>query len=212
VSALAGKDVPQSVSQDATGVDQERTWEKLDYVQFCQRVAAGTATPSCVMDYPYSDAAGLDLQGDARHLERMYCFHDPLKCDPSCSLVTVYVHTLLPWGDRKQWTVGRRLLEVTSVSMRQTRRPAAGGAWVEGRSKYLCVPISKNLQAWQALYTSTGSKHIAWRPYVAGCVPPGDRNNEGMYEAIRKVIQAGDSLCDKVHVVNSQLEKTSCLR
>jgi len=39
------------------------------------------------------------LQGDARLLERMYCFHDPLDMNPTRRLVVVHVHTLLLWGD-----------------------------------------------------------------------------------------------------------------
>jgi len=67
-----------------------------------------------VIDFPYADADGLNLQGDARLLERMYCFHDPSDMDPSRWLVVVHVHPLLPWGDRRR-TAASRLQVTTSV-------------------------------------------------------------------------------------------------
>jgi hypothetical protein len=54
-----------------------------EWQAFCERVARGEAKPSCVIDFPYADKGGLDLVGDDRLLERMYCFHDSAKGDPS---------------------------------------------------------------------------------------------------------------------------------
>ena len=94
--------VPDLVSDEDSagdGEDKRSFGAPRDWLQFCQQVAEGSATPSCVIDFPYADAGGLNLQGDARLLERMYCFHDPLDMNPTRRLVVVHVHTLLLWGD-----------------------------------------------------------------------------------------------------------------
>jgi len=141
-----------------------------------------------------------NLQGDARLLERMYCFHDPSDMDPTRRLVVVHVHTLLPWGDRMKWTAASRLQVATSVNARHATRPAAGGAWVQEHGKFYVVPKRKNLPAWQTLYSSPRRGEIVWRPHTAGSVPPGDPGVDWMYDKIREVIQAGDSLCGAAQV------------
>ena len=44
-------------------------------MDFFKRVETGKATPSCVIDFAFSD--GGRLKGDQRQMERCYCFHDP---------------------------------------------------------------------------------------------------------------------------------------
>ncbi len=43
---------------------------------------------------------GLNLRGNRRLPERMYCFHDPAAGAPTAFLVVEHVHTLLTWGER----------------------------------------------------------------------------------------------------------------
>ena len=117
LDAIAATDAGEALDAGAAtrSVDSGRDWQA-----FCSRVHHGTATPSCVIDFPYADNGehGLNLHGDDRLLERMYCFHDPLDRDPRRSLVVVHVHTLLRWGDRLQWKTAERLQKVTSVNVR----------------------------------------------------------------------------------------------
>ena len=57
-----------------------RAVESLDeWRAFVQRLVSKQAFASCVIDFPFADATdgGLNLLGDKRLLERMYCFHDP---------------------------------------------------------------------------------------------------------------------------------------
>ena len=42
---------------------------------FCARVETGSAAPSCVIDFAYTD--GGNLRGPETQLERCICFHDP---------------------------------------------------------------------------------------------------------------------------------------
>ena len=185
-----------------------------EWGQFCQRVLKGTATPSCVIDFPYADAGqrGLNLQGDDRLLERMFCFHDPLDQDPSRRMVVLHVHTLLRWGDRMQWTAASRLQEVTSVNARHATRPAVGGTWTQERCKFFVVPKNKSLQAWQTLFTSGGKGRIVWSPYTAGSVPAGDPGADWRYEELRKVIHAGDSLCQATQVTFNLTQTAVAMR
>ncbi len=54
-----------------------------EWTGFAARATCGESLPSCVVDFPYADRrtvrnpGGLNLHGDGRLLERMYCFHDP---------------------------------------------------------------------------------------------------------------------------------------
>ena len=207
--------VLDSVSDDdrpGDGEDERSFGAPRDWLQFCQRVAEGSATPSCVIDFPYADSGRLNLQGDARLLERMYCFHDPSDTDPSCRLVVLHVHTLLPWGDRKKWTAASRLQVATSVNARHATRVAAGGAWVQERCKFHVVPKSRNLPAWQTLYSSPRRSEIVWRPHTVGSVPPGDPGVDWMYEKIREVIQAGDTLCSHAQLTKNLYETQMAMR
>ena len=94
-----------------------RDWK--DWDSFCERVRKGRATPSCVIDFPFQDFGGdghcLNLEGDERLVERMYCFHDPDDKSPGEQMVAIHVHTLQKWGQR---TPGASLTEVTSVNAR----------------------------------------------------------------------------------------------
>ena len=121
LDAIAATDVTEALDAGAAtrSFDSGRDWQA-----FCRRVEQRTATPSCVIDFQYADNGehGLNLQGDDRLLERMYCFHDPLVRDPRKWLVVVHVHTLVRWGDRLQWKTAERLQTVTSVNVRHASK------------------------------------------------------------------------------------------
>jgi len=71
VEALAavcatGGDVPDLVSDDdrpGDGEDERGFGTPRDWQQFCQSIAEGSATPLCVIDFPYTDAGTLNVQG-----------------------------------------------------------------------------------------------------------------------------------------------------
>eukprot|EP00282_Hemiselmis_andersenii_P035249 CAMPEP_0169432072 /NCGR_PEP_ID=MMETSP1042-20121227/3286_1 /TAXON_ID=464988 /ORGANISM="Hemiselmis andersenii, Strain CCMP1180" /LENGTH=93 /DNA_ID=CAMNT_0009542527 /DNA_START=17 /DNA_END=295 /DNA_ORIENTATION=+ len=71
---LAGTDVPDEASTTEAG--PSRGFHKDTWLSFCQRVEAGTVRPTCNIDFAYSAAGTLNLKGDDRQLERMYCFFD----------------------------------------------------------------------------------------------------------------------------------------
>jgi len=107
-----------------------RSFGSLDeWRAFMQRLLSGRARASVALDFPFADAGpgGLNLRGDKRLLERMFCFHDPEVGAPSDWLVVVHVHTLLEWGDRKKGVAGQPLREVTSVNVRHATQGAGGG-------------------------------------------------------------------------------------
>jgi hypothetical protein len=125
-----------------------RAFESLDeWRAFVQRLVSKQAFASCVIDFPFADATdgGLNLLGDKRLLERMYCFHDPEADVPSdwgrqekrrrrTWLVVVHVHTLLEWGVCKKWKEAEPLREVTSVNVRHATWVARSGGNRSGAS------------------------------------------------------------------------------
>jgi len=194
------------------GDDGERSFSICQWMQFCERVVACTSTPSCVIDFPYADAGGLDLWGDDRLLERMYCFHDPLDTDPRCRLVVVHVQSLQRWGDRMQQTTASRIHEATSVNARHATRPASGGSWKQEGCTFKVVPQNRKLQAWHTLYNSGRSGESSWHPHTPGSVPPGDSWAANKYEDLRKVISAGDSLCGTTQVTYTKHQTAMAMR
>ena len=119
LEAIRATDMAEAADAATRGFDGGREWQA-----FSRRVADGSATPSCVIDFPYADNGtdGLNLKGDDRLLERMICLRDPLDRDPRNSLVVVHVHTLLPWGDRLKVKTAERLQAVTSVNVRHAAK------------------------------------------------------------------------------------------
>ena len=103
--------------------DLERNFAGPSGMQKCmaffERVKTGEATPSCVIDFAFSD--GGRLKGDQRQMERCYCFHDPLTKPADELLVIVHAHTTEKWGDRKKQRSGRRLERFTSANVRHAR-------------------------------------------------------------------------------------------
>jgi hypothetical protein len=75
--------------------DLERNFAGQSGMQKCmaffERVRTGEATPSCVIDFAFSD--GGRLKGDQRQMERCCCFHDPHTMPSDELLVVVHAHT-----------------------------------------------------------------------------------------------------------------------
>ena len=74
---------------------------------------------------------------------------------------------------------------------------------MQEKRKFYVVPKDKNLQAWQTLYTSTRRSEIMWLPYTAGSMPPSNPGVDCMYNQVRRVIHASDSLCGAAQVSNN---------
>jgi hypothetical protein len=78
-------------------------WQQWE--DFCSRVESCKAWPSCVIDFPYQDKGHqdkghLNLIGDERLVEHMYCFHDPQIGSPEQKIVVIHSHTVMTWGER----------------------------------------------------------------------------------------------------------------
>ena len=70
LEVIRATDMAEAADAATRGFDGGREWQA-----FSRRVADGSATPSCVIDFPYADNGtdGLNLKGDDRLLERMIC-------------------------------------------------------------------------------------------------------------------------------------------
>jgi len=157
---------------------------------FCNRAAAGSATLSCVIDFAYADIGGLNLKGNARQLERMYCFHDPHTGNPEELLVVVHVHTTEKWGDRRKQQSGRQLQRFTSVNARHAHMGAVN--FKQEYKKFHVVPKNKELcSSWRTL----PEEHIIWIPkdgQNVPTVPSLDREHSSWYASVGQVIAAGE--------------------
>ena len=99
--------------------------------EFCKRNVAVTS----VLDFPFADAVvpwGLNLSGDKRLLERIYCFEDREDDTHRLRRVILKVHTLRKWGARGD-ELYLRATKVTAVKVMfvwvvaAACLPAAGG-------------------------------------------------------------------------------------
>ena len=179
---------------------------------FFKRVETGKATPSCVIDFAFSD--GGRLKGDQRQMERCYCFHDPQTMPSDEFLVLVHAHTTDKWGDRKKQQPGRRLQRFTSVNVRHARI-GNGAEFKQETSKFYVVPKNKELsKGWRNL----PEKEIVWAPVGTTTMPPvppvpvRDFSYTWMYEALGKVINAGEQLCMGAELAYSVAETQSIMR
>jgi len=124
------------VVQDTEGATRKVSqgyWEK-----FCDRVQQSKIEPRCIIDFAYTDAGYLNLTGNARLLERAYCFVDT--CDPEREWrqLVVHVHSLSKWAEATsippQERVKRQIMSVNvgrsrqSMSRMPIRRRSTGRA------------------------------------------------------------------------------------
>ena len=102
-------------------IHEDEAERRAYWREFCRRNVA----PTCVLDFPFADHGAdhgrLNLSGDERLLERLYCFEDHE--DDAHQLlggerrrVILKVHTLLKWGDRGD-KLYLRAVKVTAVKV-----------------------------------------------------------------------------------------------
>ena len=203
-------------SSNSVNSQRDRNFAGPSAIQQCtaffKRVETGEATPSCVIDFAFSD--GGRLKGDQRQMERCYCFHDPLTKPADELLVIVHAHTTEKWGDRKKQRSGRRLERFTSANVRHARI-GDGAPFKQETSKFYVVPKNKELsQGWREL----PEKEIVWAPVGTTTTPPvppvpaRDLSYTWMYEALGKVINAGEQLCMGAELAISIAETENIMR
>ena len=93
-AALAAIRATDAGDAEEPGGAVERGFGGTEWADFVARVAIGRARASCVIDFPYAAAGVLNLRGDARLLERMYCFHNP-------DSVEARLYNLVQWAIQK---------------------------------------------------------------------------------------------------------------
>ena len=102
-------------------IHEDEAERRAYWREFCRRNVA----PTCVLDFPFADHGAdhgrLNLSGDERLLERLYCFEDHE--DDAHQLlggerrrVILKVHTLLKWGNRSD-KLYLRAVKVTAVKV-----------------------------------------------------------------------------------------------
>jgi hypothetical protein len=184
-----------------------------EWWDFVDRVVEGRARASSVLIFPFADnvTGGLNLSGDARLLEKMYCFHDPEAGAPTDFLVVVHVHTLRTWGERTMWAA-KRLDEATSVNIRHAKR-GPDGKWKQERGKFYVVPKSTDLNTnWRSFVAEDKKCEIVWNPYDSSSLPHGDQGEEAEYLKVREIIKVGDSLCHSTTLSYSLRQTQTTMR
>jgi hypothetical protein len=153
-----------------------RSFTRTEWLGFCSKVDNGQAQASCVIDFAYEDRGGLNLMGDQRLVERMYCFHDQHTRAPDQKLTVVHAHTVIPWGVRLATPAPVMMNEITSVNARHANK--CNGTFVQEQAKHFIVPGSKNLQYQWRGYFSSGKKHVlVWRLDKKGSIPSMEHSN-----------------------------------
>jgi len=118
---------------------------------FCKSARKGDVAPTVVIDFPYGDQGGLNLEGDERLLERIYVFKDASAGGDR--RVVLHVHTPLRWGARGEVTLQERVKRVTSVNVRHAVRGAERFEQEQGNLKMPLVPVSPQLETgWREMW------------------------------------------------------------
>jgi len=118
---------------------------------FCKSARKGGVAPTVVIDFPFADQGGLNLQGGQRLLERMYVFKDVSA--GSDRRVVLHVHTPLRWGERGGVTLQERVKRVTAVNVRHAVRGAERFEQEQGNLKMPLVPVSPKLETgWRKMW------------------------------------------------------------
>ena len=99
---------------EAAGDAVTRSLSSSQWDDFCRQVREGTVDATCIIDFPFADKGplGLNLAGEDRLLERMYCFGSGTH-----TRVVVHAHTLLRWGDRSNVKPKMRADRITLVNV-----------------------------------------------------------------------------------------------
>ena len=177
-------------------VMQEDEGERRAYWRaFCAR----NVEPKCVLDFPYGDEGGLNLEKDERLLERLYCFEDHeddmhLEVGGRRRRVILKVHTLLKWRERGE-KLFLRASKVTSAKVIYAFWNAATKCYEQecGWNHLKLVPVSKDLQrTWRSAYCGGRRTDIEWEWRKAGSKPGGEDQSSGevgeAYDQVRATI------------------------
>jgi hypothetical protein len=162
-----------------------------------------TVVPTCVIDFPFEDLGGLNLQDGARLLERMYCFKDTTDDER----VVLHVHTLLPWGKRghsiipssdptepPRWdvkTLKDRAAKVTSVNVRHAARTTSNFSQEGGKLSFKTVPYTGRLKHpvyWRQQYNAGRGTSLEWTWADAKSLPHGEDRSEDARETYAQVL------------------------
>mmetsp|Transcript_35951 Transcript_35951/g.90519 ORF Transcript_35951/g.90519 Transcript_35951/m.90519 type:complete len:1148 (-) Transcript_35951:222-3665(-) len=217
LDALVAADENPEEDEMEESVQVERGLSLAGWRKFCTRVAEGQVTPTCVIDFPYEDkgSGGLNLGGDARLLERMFTFDDPMGLgDAGASAVkgerrvVVKVHTLLRWVERNKVKKADRCLAATSVNVRHVTRSPGTSRYEQEKGGKQIVPVSTELnKAWRVKFLQGKGHELQWRWDKAGDVPSLDAGAQDRYDAVRRVLTLGQSISGNV-VETLNLRKT----
>jgi len=212
--------------------------ERKDYWrQFCQRKPSMIQT-KCIIDFPYADSGPYDshmqapyekdkanerfklnLSGNDRLLERLYCFedHGDLCQDHVVGgkrrRVILKVHTLRKWGERGNELFLRADKVTSSKVIYAYFDPQHNKFFMEtGRHDSLkLLPVSEySRERWQDLFDNNRSSEIEWQWRTKGSIPSfEDKDSAGdRYDEVRKMIRMGeDSVFPRGATAESMTEK-----
>eukprot|EP00802_Teleaulax_amphioxeia_P007401 Tamp_07407.p1 GENE.Tamp_07407~~Tamp_07407.p1 ORF type:complete len:797 (+),score=226.18 Tamp_07407:307-2391(+) len=184
-------------------IHEDEAERRAYWREFCRRNVA----PTCVLDFPFADHGAdhgrLNLSGDERLLERLYCFED--REDDAHQLlggerrrVILKVHTLLKWGDRGD-KLYLRAVKVTAVKMMYAQWNGHTGAYEqEPDTELQLLPVSKRLQqTWREAYRAGRCRDIEWEWKQPGSMPGAEDAGDGVaqvYDEVRAAIKLGETL------------------
>ena len=219
---------------------QTQEQEREDYWrEFCRRKESMIRT-TCIIDFPYADIGPhdslmpttyeedngeerfkLNLSGDNRLLERLYCFEDlGDMCEDHVvkgkrRRVILKVHTLRKWGERGN-ELFLRADKVTSVKVTYAYfDPQQNQFFMEtGRHNSLqLLPVSRRpRERWQDLYRNDRSSEIEWQWRTTGSIPSfEDKAASQRYNEVRAAIRMGeDSVFPRGATPESMVKNDPC--
>ncbi|KAJ1496142.1 hypothetical protein T484DRAFT_2760437 [Baffinella frigidus] len=165
---------------------------------FCKSARKGDVHATVVIDFPYADEGGLNLESDDRLLERMYVFKDESQGDDK--RVVMHVHTPRRWVERGGGTLQERVKHVTSVNVRHAQRAKGAKNFVQeqGNLKMPLVPLAAQLGAgWRDMWRARdGSfeRKCTWLWGKAENMPSCEDTRVAAknYDQVRKIIKLGE--------------------
>ena len=170
-----------------TEEERERYRVNLHYWhEFCQRVRQGEIAVTCVLDFAYADRGKgcLNLTGDDKMLERLYCFQY-LKDEGR--RVILKVHTLLKWGERGK-ELYQRASKVTAAKFLYADWNADEKMFKMNQESVLkLMPVSGHLQrTWRDTYREGCYTKIEWEWREGGSMPSAEFNK--LFSALPSVV------------------------
>eukprot|EP00961_Rhodomonas_salina_P130700 1759491-Rhodomonas_salina.3 len=152
IKATDGKDALETAATDAPDA-AVRSLVHCEWGTFVKRLKSKKVSISCIIDFPFQDNGHgkLNLEGDDRYLERMYCFAD---AEDESVRVVLHAHTLLKWGKRNDVEIKHRADNLTSVNVRH--------AWGCGPSGFTQEPSGLPLVPF-AKEQASGWREFVWK-------------------------------------------------